>query len=144
MEEIARALALASNDAAEATEAAKSEGTHAALTALAALIPQTDVGGAAGIATAATNAIAKYAADVLGKADIRAEAVVSDLRSQAMHGAAKDEAARWSGGKTGLWKVGDSHIAEMLAVKGGASYEIMTKGEFNADFDPWLAKKNGG
>ena len=139
--EIVLAIARASSDPSESTEAQKAEGTHGAMTALAALIQRTDVGGAAGIATAATDAIALFARDVLNAADIRSEAVVSDLRSQAMHGAARDEGARWVGGKTGLWKVGNQHVAEMQAVKGTAAYEIMTRDEFNADFDPWLAAR---
>jgi hypothetical protein len=139
--EIGLALARASQDAAETTEAQKAAGTHAALMKLSTDIDAAALAKAGDIETAATAVITKFAGDVLGKPDIRAEAVVSDLRSKAMNSAATDEAARWVGGKTGVWKVGNAHIAEMLAVKGGGSYEIMTKDEFNADFGPWDQKR---
>ena len=139
VEEIMTALGLA---AGEDVQAAKAQDTLAALIVLAQSVERAGADDAASIVTEARAAIAKYAKDVLAKGDIRTEAEVTDLRSKAMHGAAKDEGARWVGGKTGLWKVGNDHVAEMANVKGPAKYELMTKVEFDADFLPWQVEQS--
>ena len=94
-------------------------------------------------------AVASFASEVLGLDDIRDEAVVSRARSAAMHGAAKDNANRNLNKKKGVWKVGDDHIAEIkqdqaaaeLDSAGSADYEVLTKAEFLADYNPWKAQK---
>lgn len=139
LDEISLAMVLASNEKAEQTEAVKAINAHTALVVLSGGLATSVVGDVATVILPEINRIiTTFANDVLGAGDIRPEATISALRSSAMQEAAEKNAARWIGGKKGVWKVGQDHIAEIAAEKQGDKYELMTRDEFNADFDPWL------
>jgi hypothetical protein len=141
LDEIALALVMASHEKAEQKEAVKAEQAHSALVSLSGGLASSvlkDVKST--IIPEIGNIITTFASDVLGMGDIRPEDTVSALRSSAMQGAAADNAARSIGSQKGVWKVGQEHIAEIALEKKGDNYELLTKDEFNADFEPWLEK----
>jgi len=141
LDEVLYSLRLALADEAEQAAAVNAGDAYEALETLKKQVPNSTMDKAGEIETRALEAIAAYAKDVLKLADIRTASQISVLRSQSMHGVAKDNAARWSGEKKGLWKVGNDHVADMAKVKGTAGYELLTKDEFNADFTKWHESK---
>jgi hypothetical protein len=79
----------------------------------------------------------KFTKNLLDLNKNRSEEQISKARSDAMLKAAEES------GSSGLWKIGDDHIADIVrgAPKETGRYRVMTKKEFNADFEKWKAKK---
>lgn len=141
--EVAQYLLKALEDPAEREVALRGGDLYESLIRLRAQIHDATLDQVPIIEATARSVIGLFASRLLGTADIRSEAVITDLRSQAMNGAAVDEASRFKG-KTGLWKVGNHHIPEMRRVKGlDANYVIMSKADFNADFLRWRLARLG-
>jgi hypothetical protein len=143
--EPATALIGALNSPGEGGQAIEGESTHEGLTALASSIKVLrSLDSPSAIASAAQDIrkeIARirllYSSKVAGKRGNRSEEQISRLRSDAMRKAAREC------GQSGLWKVGDQHISDMKAAGPGetAEYRIMSKDEFEADYEPWQSSK---
>jgi hypothetical protein len=86
---------------------------------------------AAAVLPSVQRAIKTFEDDVARREATQDQAMMA--RSVAMHKAAKSAHAA---GLTGLWKVGDQHI-EQMRTQQAVKYELLTKAEFNADFEHW-------
>lgn len=143
--EPATALMGALNSPGEGEQAVEGESTYEGLVALASRIKGlrslSEPGAIATAAQEIRKEIARirllYSTKVAGKRHNRSEEEITKARSDAMRKAAREC------GQSGLWKVGDQHIADMKQAGPSetAEYRIMNKDEFNADYEPWQGSK---
>jgi hypothetical protein len=132
-QQIQLALELASKDSAEAKDARAGKKLLEMVTD----VLDNDLKGALGAAPklleSSRAVVSEYETKVL-RHRVSQDAVIRK-RSRTMHKAAEKGA-----GITGLWKVGDAHITQMLAAAKHRRYEIMSQKEFDADYQPWAAQ----
>ncbi|MBX3639897.1 MAG: hypothetical protein KF888_05205 [Nitrosomonas sp.] len=81
------------------------------------------------------NALKQKYSDVF-ETTIKSTNEVSQFRSDKMH-----EAAESRSGEKGVWKIGDNHRGHLKEKK--ASYNLVSKNDFNKDFKLYYSQKDG-